>query len=237
MARLLISVEGQTEETFVREVLRPYLQNVGFSAVDARLMGNVRQRSGRGGVRKWASIKAELLRHLAQDRSAVLGMMVDFHGMPKSGDGGWPGRAAASALPAQERGAAVERAIAQEIASAMGTSFDQSRFVPCVVVHEFEGLLFSDCGAFAQSIGRPDLESRFQEIREQFGTPEEINDSPNACPSSRVRALVSNYEKPLLGTLAALEIGLATIARECQHFGRWVTRLERIGERRTEHGP
>jgi len=237
MARLLISVEGQTEETFVREVLRPHLQNFGFSAVDARLMGNVRQRSGRGGVRKWASIKAELVRHLAQGRSAVLGMMVDYYGMPRSGDGAWPDRAAAAALPAQERGAAVERAIAREIASAMGTSFDQSRFAPCVVVHEFEGLLFSDCGAFARSIGRLDLESRLQEIREQFGTPEEINDSPNTCPSSRVKALIPSYEKPLLGTLAALEIGLAAIARECQHFGRWVERLERIGERRTEHVP
>jgi len=234
MPRLLISVEGQTEETFVREVLRPHLQNFGFGAVDARLMGNVRQRSGRGGVRKWASIKAELLRHLSQDRSAVLGMMVDYYGMPRSGNGGWPGRAGASALPTQERGAAVERAIAEEISAAMGTSFDLSRFVPCVVVHEFEGLLFSDCAAFAHSLGRPDLESPLQEIRGQFTTPEEINDSPNTCPSSRVKALIPSYEKPLLGTLAALEIGLATIAHECQHFGRWVTRLEQVGIQRTE---
>jgi Domain of unknown function (DUF4276) len=229
MCRLLVSVEGQTEETFVRQVLRPHLQVHGFVAVDARLMGNVRQRSGRGGVRRWPSIKRDLLSHLSQDRNAVVGMMVDYYGMPKSDDGGWPGRVAASALPAMRRGAAVESAITEEVANAMGRSFDRRRFVPCVVVHEFEGLLFSDCRAFAQSMGRPELASRFQEIRDQFRTPEDIDDSPATAPSKRVESLVPGYGKPLLGTLAALEIGLATIVRECPHFGNWVKRLERIG--------
>jgi Domain of unknown function (DUF4276) len=229
MSRLLVIVEGQTEETFVREVLRPHLRQSGFVAVDARLMGNVRQRIRRGGVRRWPSIKKDLLSHLAQDRDAALGVMVDYYGMPESDDGGWPGRAEASALPAAKRGAAVEKAIIEEIMREMGNSFDPRRFIPCVVVHEFEGLLFSDCRAFAQSLGRPELAQRFQEIRNQFQTPEEINDSPTAAPSKRVEKLVAGYEKPLLGTLAALGIGLDTIVRECQHFGQWVRRLELFG--------
>ena len=38
MTRLLIHVEGETEETFVREVLRPHLCNNGYLAVSARLL-------------------------------------------------------------------------------------------------------------------------------------------------------------------------------------------------------
>lgn len=222
-------VEGQTEETFVREVLRPHLLAHGHIAVDARLMGNARQRSGRGGVRRWPSRKRDLLRHLAQDRGAILGMMVDYYGMPQSDDGGWPGRATASELPLARRGAVVEKAITREIEDAMGRSFDARRFLPCVVMHEFEGLLFSDCDALARSLAKPDLAPRFQAIRDQFQTPEEINDSPETAPSKRVEQLVAGYSKPLLGTLAALEVGLATMTRECQHFGAWVKRLEQLG--------
>jgi hypothetical protein len=71
-------------------------------------------------------------------------------------------------------------------------------------MHEFEGLLFSDCGAFSRGIKRPELEGNFRKIRELFPTPEEIDDSPTAAPSKRVQALVPGSEKPLLGVLAVL---------------------------------
>ena len=45
MTRLLVHVEGETEERFVNEVLAPHLSARGFSKVSARLMGNVRQRN------------------------------------------------------------------------------------------------------------------------------------------------------------------------------------------------
>jgi Domain of unknown function (DUF4276) len=229
MPRLLVSVEGQTEETFVRDVLRPHLEGFGFSSVNARLMGNVRQRSRRGGVRNWPEIMAELLARLAEDRHVVLGQMVDYYGMPTSLDGGWPGRLAASKLPLARRGSAVEAAIAQKVADEMGSSFDRRRFVPCVMMHEFEGLLFSDCVALAQALGRPDLAPELQAIRNQFQSPEEINDSPTTAPSKRIQDLMPRYEKPLFGSLAVRRIGLTTIAQECRHFGSWINRLEELG--------
>ena len=102
------------------------------------------------------------------------------------------------------------------------------RFLSFVVVHEFEGLLFSDCTGFALGIGRPDLEPRFREIREGFGTPEDIDDSPVTAPSKRVEDLVAGYEKPLFGTLAVLEIGLDRIRAECPHFNGWLEQLESL---------
>lgn len=93
-------------------------------------------------------------------------------------------------------------------------------------MHEFEGLLFSDCERFGRGIFRPDLVPQFQEIRKQFSTPEEIDDSPVTAPSKRVEALVTGYQKPLLGALAVLEIGLDAIRRACPHFREWLERLE-----------
>jgi len=103
---------------------------------------------------------------------------------------------------------------------------DPRRLVPFVVMHEFEGLLFSDCAAFSRSIGRPDLEASLRKIRDAFATPEEINDSPVAAPSKRVETLMPGYQKPLLGVLAAREIGLARIRKECPHFDGWLRQLE-----------
>lgn len=37
MARLLVHVEGETEETFVNEILAPHLRQHGFDRVSARL--------------------------------------------------------------------------------------------------------------------------------------------------------------------------------------------------------
>ncbi|MDQ6700347.1 MAG: DUF4276 family protein [Acidobacteriota bacterium] len=54
----------------------------------------------------------------------------------------------------------------------------------------------------------------------------DINDSPLTAPSKRVRDLMPGYEKPLLGSLAALEIGLSCFRRECPHFDEWLGRLE-----------
>src|ERR1035437_6720578 len=107
-----------------------------------------------------------------------------------------------------------------------GIWVNSRRFVPFVVMHEFEGLLFSDCAGFSRGIGRSALETEFRKIRDQFATPEEINDSPLTAPSKRVIDLVPGYEKPLLGTLAVLEIGLDAIRQECPLFRGWIERLE-----------
>jgi hypothetical protein len=62
----------------------------------------------------------------------------------------------------------------QLVPAAFGGEFEARRFVPFVVMHEFEGLLFSDCDRFANGISRPQLAQAFRGIRRQFASPEEI---------------------------------------------------------------
>ena len=225
--RLLIHVEGETEETFVNEVLAPRLYGYGYEKVSARLLGNARQRARRGGIRGWNSVRNDILNHLKEDPGCVATTMVDYYALPQTGERAWPGREAAGNLPFAQKAPIVEAALHADICAELGPDFDPGRFVPYVMMHEFEGLLFSDCGRLGHGIGRPDLVPRFQEIRNEFATPEEIDDSPTTAPSKRVKALVPGYEKPLLGTLAVLEIGLDAIRAECPHFRDWLERLER----------
>ena len=151
--------------------------------------------------------------------------MVDFYGIPQTGDRAWPGRALASGVPFEQKAEVVQGAIARDIAADVGDSND--RFLPYVVMHEYEGLLFSDPDRFAEAIGSTELAEEFRVIRSGFRTPEEINDSPDTTPSKRVESLVSRYQKPLMGTIAAQQIGLATIRGACPQFNRWVQTLER----------
>jgi len=223
MARLLIHVEGQTEEDFVNGALRDHLLAKGYDAVSARIVGNARLRGRRGGIRSWPSVKRDIVNHLKEDKACIATTMVDYYGLPQA----WPGRARAVHVGTAMKAQSVEEALLEDLVSEMGGS-ELRRFVPFVVMHEFEGLLFSDCAAFSRGISRLDLESKFREIRDQFSTPEEIDDSPITAPSKRVEALVPGYEKPLFGSLAVLEIGLDRIRGECPHFNGWLKRLESL---------
>ncbi len=205
MSRVLIHVEGETEETFVNEVLAPHLYGCGFRSVSARLVGKVRQRDRRGGIRGWDSVRVDILNHLKEDSGCLATTMVDYYGLPQTGVRAWPGREAAGKLPFAQNAATVEAALDADICSSMDRNFNPVRFLPFVMMHEFEALLFSDCTRFGVGIGRPDLAARFQDIRAAFASPEEIDDSPITAPSKRVEALVAGYEKPLLGVLAVLE--------------------------------
>ena len=229
MTRLFVHVEGETEETFVNEVLRDHLRTFGYTMVSARLLGNSRLRDRRGGIRAWPSVRGDILRHLKEDRRCIATTIVDYYALPQSDGRAWPGRSAASRALPSEKASIVNKAIAADVIREMGGDFNPLRFVPFVVMHEFEGLLFSDCKGFGNGIGRSDLIARFQEIRDQFTTPEEINDSPMTAPSKRVEALVQGYQKPLQGTLAVLEIGLPKIRAACPNFNNWILQLEALG--------
>ncbi|MBZ5531020.1 MAG: DUF4276 family protein [Acidobacteriia bacterium] len=226
MPRLLIHVEGQTEEDFVNVVLRDYLMHVGYESVSARILGNARLRRLRGGIRPWPPVKKDIINHLRQDHGCLATTMVDYYGLPKEGNGGWPGREEATHVASNEKAAHVQKALLDDFLSDTEAQINPNRFIPFVVMHEFEGLLFSDCAAFARGIGRTDLQPAFQQIRDDFQSPEDINDSPVTSPSKRIEALVPSYEKPLFGILAALEIGLDRIRAQCLHFDTWIESLE-----------
>lgn len=226
MTRLLVHVEGETEEVFVNEVLASHLYRCGYTKVSARLVGNARQRDRRGGIRSWSAVRKDILNHLKEDAECLATTMVDFYALPQTGDRAWPGRAQAAQLAFAEKAYLVERALLVDICSEMGADSKQNRFAPYVMMHEFEGLLFSDAPKLGQGIGKPDLSPKFQAIRDQFATPEEINDSPLTAPSKRIMNLFPGYEKPLMGTLAVLEIGLDAIRQECPLFRGWIERLE-----------
>jgi hypothetical protein len=90
-----------------------------------------------------------------------------------------------------------------------------------------EGLLYSNPEKFAAWFGES-VVSILQAERNAFPTPEHINDNPKSAPSKRIRNCCDGYDKPLHGSLLAINIGLDSIRQQCLHFNQWLLRLESI---------
>ena len=186
MSRLLIHVEGETEETFVDEVLAPHLYSYGYSKISARLLGNARMRAKRGGIKSWVSVRNEILKHLKAEVGCLSTMMVDYYALPQKDTSNWPQRAASNTLAFEEKPRIIQAAIHADICVQMGFGFNVRRFIPYIMMHEFEGLLFSDPEKLAAGMGKASLWGDLEAIKASFSTPEHINDSPLTAPSKRI---------------------------------------------------
>ncbi|MGP9768038.1 DUF4276 family protein, partial [Halomonas sp. AOP13-D3-9] len=51
---------------------------------------------------------------------------------------------------------------------------------------------------------------------------------PVSAPSKRIEALMADYQKPLMGSLAALEVGLDVMREKCSLFDAWLQQLEAL---------
>lgn len=220
MIRVHVICEGQTEEMFVNELLLPF-----FVPRDIQLVPALVGKPGhKGGNFKFERLKADVQNRLLGDRSAYCTTFFDYYGLPQS----FPGKNdQADQADIQDKAAAVQDAMATELTRLIGQD-PMRRFIPFVQMYEFEALLFSDPEAFANGVGRTALVNSLSAISAQFESPEHINNSPVSAPSKRIEALMADYQKPLMGSLAALEVGLDVMREKCSLFDAWLQQLEAL---------
>ncbi len=213
MIRVNVFVEGQTEETFVRELLYDYFQskNIYLNPILVKTSS-----TGKGGVVSYAKIKPQLNRKCLEDRKAIVTTMFDLYALPND----FPGN---SSLPKTNDPFQKAEYLEQE----MGKDIGHKNFIPNLLVHEFEGLLYTNPEAFSEWFGESVVDI-LQAERNAFPSPEHINDNPLTAPSKRIRNCCDKYDKPLHGSLIAINIGLDLIRQQCQHFNQWLLRLENI---------
>lgn len=222
MIRVHVICEGQTEEMFVNELLRPVFLNKGLHLIPS-LVGKP---GHKGGNFKFERLCSDVKNRLLGDRRAYCTTFFDYYGLPQN----FPGKEEKSLqTDITTKAKTLQEAMTAELNRLIGGEA-MRRFIPFVQMYEFEALLFSDPEAFAKGIGEIHLEQTFRQIVQQFNSPEHINDSPNTAPSKRIETLIRGYEKPLMGTLAALEVGLSAMREKCLLFDDWLKRLEMLVE-------
>jgi len=218
VTRIKIIVEGQTEESFVENVLAPILwpNEIYVTPILLGVPGH------KGGNVSYARVKRDILLHLRQDPNAYCSTMLDLYGLGS----GFPGLPLQPNQTGLQKAQVIEQAIYRDIVASIPDHQPERRFYPYLQVHEFEGLLFSDPDAFARGLGQQLLSGQLHAIRNAFATPEDINDDPNLAPSKRVAGVYRSYRKVIEGTLAAQEVGVQMMRQQCPHFHQWVSGLE-----------
>ncbi len=220
MIRVHVICEGQTEEMFINELLSDYFLPKGIY-LRPSLIGKP---GHKGGNFKFDRLFTDVRARLLGDTSSYCTTFFDFYGLPED----FPGKNEAKAQASiSDKADCLIGMLTDKLQEKMGDN-SLHRFIPYVQMYEFEGLLFSDPKGLASSVNQSALAEGFQKIRDSFDTPEEINNSPMTAPSKRIIKLYSGYDKPIHGSLAAIEIGLEVIRQECQLFDDWLNRIEAL---------
>lgn len=216
--RVLVLVEGQTEERFVKDILAPHFLERGVF-LSPTLLVTKRVKDGpnfKGGVTSFAKFERDVWRLLNGAGNAWVTTLIDYYGLPDD----FPGmRTRPDTLPA-ERVRHIEDALRQHFGN-------RTNFVPFFALHEFEAWLFSAPDVLARVMTQPDKESELAAIRSSVNTPEDINEHPAHAPSKRICSIFPSYRKKLHGPAAANRMGLSRIRAECPHFAVWINELER----------
>jgi Domain of unknown function (DUF4276) len=220
--RLGISVEGQTEERFVKDLLYPHLAGFDVYATPvivttSRTAGGQKAKGGGVNVDRVTN-ELRLLREGYSD--GFVTSLYDFYGF---GD--------------KHKGETVD-ALEARIASVLG---NPRNLISYVQLHEFEGLLLSNAAIVASYFQAPTLERLVEEAVRRAGSPEQVNDDRETAPSKRLekwtsRGAPSNYRyskptKTLHGPQQAARLSLPVIRAACPRFNAWLTRLEGLAPR------
>jgi hypothetical protein len=221
--RVLILVEGQTEERFVKDVLGPSFWDIGLF-FHPTLLVTKRVKDGlnfKGGVTNFAKFRNDANRLLSSAGGALVTTILDYYRLPAD----FPGMATRPA-----NGSAVSRV--QHVESEIMLAFNSPpNFLPFLALHEFEAWLFSSTNVLPRVMTEPSKQNDFAAIRSAVATPEDINERPQHAPAKRIMGLFPAYKKTLHGPTAAARIGLPRIREECPHFDHWIGMLETFAAR------
>lgn len=216
MTRVYLVVEGQTEEAFVNELLQPHYAGIGLYLTPIIISTSP---GHRGGLVSYGKARPQIERLCRQDAGAYVTTLFDLYALPRD----FPGRN----LPAYPAGADGRRK-AEYLEQALAQDIEQRNFIPNLLVHEFEALLFTRIDPFAQWTDDDRVLAPLRAIR-QAAPPEDINDGAQTAPSKRILAVMPGYQKTVHGPLIACDIGVEAMRAACPHFDGWLRRLEDLG--------
>jgi len=224
MIRVYVVCEGQTEETFVRDVIAPVLAYQHIY-LEARLIPT--SKTGKGGSLTYERVKRFVTNSLKEGNVFVT-TFFDLYALNKD----FPDfLESQKQTDVYQKTIQLERAFKNDIAQ-NNHSFSQ-RFLPYIQPYEFEGLLFSDIAKLTALEPTWARHTRqLQAVRDNAQTPEHINDGYETKPSARLETNLHqpNFRKTLHGALAIEAIGIDKLLAECKHFSEWYGQLIELGK-------
>ena len=224
MIRLHVTAEGQTEQSFVKSVLAPYLAVQDVFA-DARCVLTSKDRRAakeyRGGLISYEKAINDIRSWLKEDRheECRFTTMFDLYALPDDFPGYEESR---GIVDPYERVKLLEEAMCQDV--------KDHRFIPYIQLHEFEALILADPKELDWEYLEHDkpIRNLIDMVGEQ--NPELINDGPETAPSKRIINEIPEYDKVTAGVEVIKKIGLERLKERCLHFNGWMNCLEKLND-------
>ena len=225
MKRVCIVCEGQTEETFVRDVLAPAFYHLGLNLIPEMVETSP---GHKGGALKYDRVKRHLRNTLRQSSAPVVTTLFDLYRL----DSDFPSFAASQAQPDLSRRLNVlKQALLADVVAEAGCQ--PERFIPYIQPYEFEALLFSDVPTLTRiEPGWQSATAALAAARAVAESPEHINDRPETKPAAHLERELNNpsYRTRRHGPIAAQKIGLAKIEAECAFFAAWLAQIRELAQ-------
>lgn len=211
--RVILIVEGETEEMFVDTLLSPYLYSKGFQGAIVA----IKPKKTGGGLSRYSDVSKQL-KGVICEQGAIVSTIFDFYQLPDS----FPGYN--NGTSHYEQVLNIEHAMLEDMQK--GLSRECRNFIPHIQLHEFETLVFSDVRGL-DAIYDVNNNEEYKAVRNLILTtdnPETINNGPKTAPSKRLLRIVG-YNKIIHGKTALEEIGMERMLSRCPHFREWIERL------------
>jgi hypothetical protein len=207
---IVVVCEGETEETFVRRVLSGHLTQKTFKP---SYLGGIEPNGYKklvGAVRQWVRTKG--ITHVTT--------MIDLYKLPSY----FPRKTQAHSDP-YDKVRSLEQALAEEIQDA--------RFIPYIMLHEFEALLLTKTGPEIirkrAQVGESNaLWKKLQRDLARVETPERLDDDANSHPSARIKKIWPRFKKTTDGVGILEQVPWEELCAACRHFGDWIRKLEAL---------
>jgi hypothetical protein len=218
-AEIVALVEGPTEKIFISDMLVPYLAGKGVFMTPIIIS----KPGQKGGDVKFMRVQNDIELHLKQRQDTYITLFVDFYGIKSD----WPGLEEAKRQATHgQKAATINEATRKKVEKLFRSHDSDRRFIPYVAMHEFEALLFSEPQKLAEVLHVP--LSKIEEILDECGEPENIDNSPRTAPSKRLENLSDRFKKTSTGIAIAKSIGLNKIRESCPIFNGWLMAIENL---------
>ena len=221
MKHLYIIVEGQTELEFVNRILIPYFNanglNTHIQAIPITMKG------GGYGFNNIEHFKKTVKPLLFYENEPVITTMIDHYGINSE-----------KKLPNYKNCVKendVEKRIfcmEQSLTNVVNSIKKYPHFIPNIIRHEFETLLFANPEAGFE-LEDEKIKKEVLAICAKFPNIEDINYSPEGAPSKRLEKIYAKYKKRYskitVGITIAELTGINSMIQKSPKFKSWIEKI------------
>lgn len=215
MKELLLICEGPTEIEFCKKLLVDHFKKFNINLSYILILHSD------GGIVSWEILKKQIENHYNDNNEVFISTFIDYYGIYDHH----------KFIDWDKAENEPNKSLRMDILEAgMKSDIDPNiKFIPYILLHEFEALAFSDYDVFEDIY--ESNEAKFgilKEICDSNPNPETINNGVKTAPSKRLAENIKRFKKTSDSINITRQIGLQKIRSKCPRFNDWISKLETI---------